>query len=560
MIKTLIKKIYLKNQDEIDVQNDTIIVFVGPNNVGKSQVLKELHINLQANLSPKILIEKIDIIKEGSAEDFFSYIKSCGVTKIRPINNEEIITLNGLNTGKQSIISEWSKQNHGFDNFHWFMSQYLKTDDRLMHAFDKENIDIVNDAPKDLLHFLQRDDELKEKISSFFKSAFGIDLILNSDAGRVIRLHVGESPELEDNETLKSHTYLTKISNLPKLSEQGDGMKSFYASLVHLFVPKHSITLIDEPEAFLHPAQAIYLGKIIDKNFSKSRQLFIATHSEDFLKGLLDNHCKKIKVIRITRDENTNKFQVLNNEDIIDLWSNSFLKHSNVLSGLFHEKVIICESDADCRFYSAILDSYLEQENLEDQEVLFINAGGKHRIPSIIDSLSKLGIEIYAITDFDVIRETDNFKNILQALGGDWDLTKEGLHAIQNSIRNKKPSLERNNLKIKINEIIDNKSDDNMNPDELKEIKEILKKSSAWEEAKRIGRSYIPPAELTNKFNEIITITKRIGFYIVESGELESFDRTVSGHGPKWVANVLEKDLKNESFNKARNFIKGILD
>ena len=44
---------------------------------------------------------------------------------------------------------------------------------------------------------------------------------------------------------------------------------------------------MDEPEAFLYSPQAIKLGGVISKFVDDTQQMFISTHSVDFLKGLL---------------------------------------------------------------------------------------------------------------------------------------------------------------------------------------------------------------------------------------------------------------------------------
>ena len=77
---------------------------------------------------------------------------------------------------------------------------------------------------------------------------------------------------------------LNDLEKLDLLHEQGDGMRSFILVLINAIISNYSIVFIDEPEAFLHPPQAQLLGKILSKDLPLERQLFLATHSEDFLK------------------------------------------------------------------------------------------------------------------------------------------------------------------------------------------------------------------------------------------------------------------------------------
>ena len=167
-------------------------------------------------------------------------------------------------------------------------------------------------------------------------------------------------------------------------------MRSFVGVLLNTFILSHSILFIDEPEAFLHPPQARLIGKMIAKDLPSKRQLFIATHSEDLLKGLLDASKDNLKIIRIQRDGAINKVSVLDSIDIKEIWKDPLLRHSNVLDGLFHSKEIICESDTDCRFYSAILSAIHDNTGSISPDILFIHCGGKHRMPIVIKSLRKL--------------------------------------------------------------------------------------------------------------------------------------------------------------------------
>ena len=51
------------------------------------------------------------------------------------------------------------------------------------------------------------------------------------------------------------------------------------------------------------------------------------------------------------------------------------------------------------------------------------------------------------------------------------------------------------------------------------------------------------------------------GFLILEVGELESFVKNVGNHGPKWVNEVLGKDLKlDPELETARQFVMKFLN
>ncbi|MBK9599392.1 MAG: ATP-binding protein, partial [Flavobacteriales bacterium] len=132
---------------------------------------------------------------------------------------------------------------------------------------------------------------------------------------------------------------------MPELQRQGDGMRSFAGVLLHTTVGHESIFLLDEPEAFLHPPQARLLGRMLVEDKQANRQLFIATHSGDVLKGILDSGSKNVRVVRLRREGNVNIMRQLDNDKITELWGDPLLRYSDILDGLFHEKVIITEGD-----------------------------------------------------------------------------------------------------------------------------------------------------------------------------------------------------------------------
>jgi len=150
-------------------------------------------------------------------------------------------------------------------------------------------------------------------------------------------------PILKDGEDRVSISYLQKLERLPTLHTQGDGMRSFVGVLLHSLVVDHSVIMIDEPEAFLHPPQARLLGQMILKETPQGRQLFLATHSGDFLRGLLDTQSNRVRVLRIQRDNGINPIKELDSNGIKKVWGDPILRYSNVLDGLFHNKVVLCD-------------------------------------------------------------------------------------------------------------------------------------------------------------------------------------------------------------------------
>ena len=140
------------------------------------------------------------------------------------------------------------------------------------------------------------------------------------------------------------------------LHNQGDGIRSAVAFLSSLIVNEHSLFLMDEPETFLHPPQARALGKNIVE-LSKDKQCFISTHNIDFIKGVLEADSSRVKIIKIDRVESINEFNLVDNASIDEISTDKNLKYTDILDGLFYNRLILCENESDCKFYSAILET-----------------------------------------------------------------------------------------------------------------------------------------------------------------------------------------------------------
>src|SRR5690606_38897529 len=103
--------------------------------------------------------------------------------------------------------------------------------------------------------FIQKDNEDLLKLA--FNEAFGMDIILDYSGLKDFCLRVAkEFPEIPEDP--RKAYLITKDFN--KIDNQGDGFRSFVGIVLSLLFSKDRIILLDEPEAFLHPAQSRYLG------------------------------------------------------------------------------------------------------------------------------------------------------------------------------------------------------------------------------------------------------------------------------------------------------------
>lgn len=518
--KLYLKRIKFNDNTELQLDKNSIIVFTGANNCGKSQILKDIELcfNKSAYKVPIVIKESECEYLGAIDEDSFieEHFKRNAQGMYQPLGGSSSYS-------KEVLNIHWKDQRIDKDLCKIFVNR-LSTEIRLSTS----NALIRNDYPEqNPIYKLNKNERLAQTISDYFYQAFESDLVVNRNDMQTIPLHVGKAPNKKEYTIDRQDDYYKQVAELPKLQEQGDGMRSFASILLNTFTSDYSMTLIDEPEAFLHPPQSRVLGKMLANNNPDDRQLIVSTHSEDFLQGLLDANSANVIVIRINRESNINRMSVLKNERIKELWGNPILRYSNVLSGLFHEKVVVCESDYDCLFYHAIMTAIYEEKGEISPDVLFTHCGGKSRMKDIVNALRAINVPVVAICDFDILNASQNLKPLVDAFKIDWKKTiSENMKIIYDSMNAKNS-----------------------------------RGSDAWQQIKKIGKAGFTGKEPV-AYEAVEKVCKAAGLFVVPVGEMECFDKTVNKEKKDWVYHVLEKyDLKTEQkLEDARKFVQAVID
>ena len=551
------KTVTFSDGTQISLNPTDIVVFVGPNNAGKSLALKELEDSFDGVPINAKVVSEARSNKTGTKQDFAKFVKRYTQVSIQG-SNEVYMGRRGLIWPLSEKLEErWPDH---IKTFGPLFCMRIPSETRISDSDPVDAIDIEEEPLEHPIHMLYSDDELELKISAYFRRAFGQDLILDRGAGRAWPLRVGTRLRPYDGEMPFSTSFLSRQrrSTLP-LDQQGDGMRSFASVVLHLLAPASpSILLLDEPEAFLHPPQARLLGEIIASQKSPSAQLFLATHSPDVLQGLVNAVPEHLRILRMQRDGNVNRIKELDKELIKKISYDPIMRYSSVLSGLFHERVIICESDADCMFYSSILD-LPEVHGETHPDVLFVHASGKDRMATLAKTLVALDVPVDIVADIDLLNDEHVLKSTIEALDGDWDLVKPRSEAVRKAIEEHKPLLNAIEVKKGIEEILQRTPASGEFPKRLRsEINKLFRKASPWDAIKEGGETVIPSGEATKKYLELQNLCGQVGLWIVPVGELEGFCKSVGGHGPRWVQQVIEgRNLATDSeLESARKFVK----
>ena len=538
----------------LTLNEDDIIVFVGPNNAGKSATLRELEAWVGYS-NEGLVVKSATMRKVGTADDLRAYLEA----KSQKSGDSVNLSYGGIGYNIHHTHLQFFDGVRNRNTVAPFFAKRLTTESRINDSNAAPAIALFQSPPTHPIHILLMDPELSKDISDKFQHAFGVDLTPFRAGGGEFPLYVGQRPALPEGKDELSKEFVEALqkTNVP-LDKQGDGMRSFAAVILHVLAARtHSIQFLDEPEAFLHPPQARLLGRYIAENRPGNSQLFISTHSTDVLDGLVEGGSDKVRIVRLRREGDVNHVKELDNEQTKAVAKDTLARFSRVFDGIFFEHVVICEADADCMFYQSILNlPSISGDRRPD--VLFVHTAGKHRMAKIADTLRSLDVPVSVIADVDILNDEGTFRNLYEKMGGSWTDVNTHWKHVSETVISQRPPLNAEQVTSLIAAQLEGVSGTNEFPNEKERaIKDVFKTVSPWSTIKRSGRTALPAGESIKHFDALSDKCSERRLWIVPVGEIEGFCRSVGSHGPGFVEKVLEtRDLESDlELREAREFI-----
>lgn len=539
-------------------------VFVGPNNSGKSQTLRDIRERMvDGQKSKPVIIDNFDFEIPTSVEECLEDID------VRDSNyNIAHKTISGL---QYDLLSEDSRElymptleselkkdtalNFILNNLSRYYVTNLDSSTRLKLILTTASFNPTSDNPSNLLQALFLDKKNERILIDAFNAAFNMDIKLDYSELISLCLRVAkELPHLPDD---PQRAYLI-TRDLSKIDSQGDGFKSFVGIVLGLLFSKKRIILLDEPEAFLHPAQARFLGKwIVDNSDIFEGQILICTHNSNFLSGVLSSD-KKVDIYRLNRTENITHYNLLPADATDKLSKSPILSSQRVVEGIFHKGVVVCEADAD----RAVYQSVASIECNSNQEILFIHSHNKQTHKDVAKLLYDAKIPVALIADIDIFNGEADLKNILDALGCNQDkrdLLLEQRGRISNTV-NMDDSIILQNVIEKIKEFMQQLENNEHQLSGAKSAyKRIEKEFSSWKDIKEKGIIGFP-AEIQDDVASLINDLKSNGVFIVPVGELEGWIDVGVKRKNKWIIPALNKIHAGKSPEGLKTFVEEVLN
>jgi ABC-type polar amino acid transport system ATPase subunit len=351
-----------------------VTVLVGPNNSGKSLILREIEtFSRMGSTEDRKIIDNISYILPNRDK-----LREILVSKsLQPLSNENVregdifvgrinliegqldkilMPLNALLSILDNYNKVPDKDIPGFicsNSINLFTirldgkTRFALTDDRLFDDLQRE--------PTSHLMALFKDAKSRRTIRNITADTFGLYFTIDpAGLNRFrIRMSLREPSDSLEEQALdeRARAFHANASGIAELS---DGIKAFTGIISALFSSDYKIILIDEPEAFLHPPLIRKLGNYLARIATeREANVFSATHSSDFLMGCVQSG-KPVNIIRLTYSSGTATARHLSSDKLKIMMRDPLMRSSGVLSALFHESAIVCEADTDRVFYQEI--------------------------------------------------------------------------------------------------------------------------------------------------------------------------------------------------------------
>ncbi|WP_425839760.1 AAA family ATPase [Microbacterium sp. PA5] len=542
----VVRTLTINDGTTVDVPEQGIVLFVGPNNAGKSQVLRDVAKMTTSKSDRGVVISSADVDYRGTVDDLIAQFEADD-TIVRSATGGDRVNLGDGSLQQVSNIRTWWRGSGSIVGGYFVL--LADTESRLGASRPTGALNLYEREPSHPLHRLYVRRDLEQRLDLISRESFGEGLILDVWAGgSEWALRVGDIAP--PDAPRPDQAYLDALKQLPLLHTQGDGVRSMIGLLLNLLTGHQSVSLIDEPEAFLHPPQARFLARLLSEDSSAaSRVALISTHSSDIVHGVLDGPAQTT-VVRLSRVGDTNTAAVLDNDAVRRLWSDPLLRYSNLLEGLFTDAVVVCESDADCKFFASIRDTVRQDDGgARRPDILFTSCGGKHRMHVGVEALRAASVPVAVIGDFDVLNEWTTLARLVVKAGGDPSALEADWRVLNSALTSSARTPSVAGMKEAVAAAFESVTE--ITPKSLAPVREALKVESGWDRVKNAGLSGVPKGEPFGAAVRLLEQLKELHIHLIPVGEMEDFVPEVGNHGPTWLAEVLENSLHTSASGDA---------
>lgn len=543
----------------ISVNLQGLIVLVGPNSSGKTNLLRDVH--AAASGSPRTLVvaERINYRPVPALNDYLAFLTETGdiERRVQP-NGIERYRKRGHQYGTQAGAGgEWNRDEleRFYGEFMQFSSSAhgktfpantflqqlgvlecsaLFIEQRLILTASASPFDTHETPAGSALQALRLNFEAQERLTQETLKAFQRGVWLDLSAGATLPIRVSDTDFVP---SFKERSDPVQMKRYRIIETEGEGIRSYVAVCITLLLAKRPLCLIDEPEMCLHPPQAQALGRMVGEHGSTEHGCtLVATHSSDVLRGILEAN-PEAGVIRLTRSVGSFRGRHVSSEILREASTRPFSRSETILNGLFTDGVVLCESDGDREVYESSLHTFEPPQ----PDVRFIPVGGVGGFRESVRLYRALGVPVAIAADFDFLFRHE-LPAVLEELAAPASVISNLSKRINNfakQVRATTPELSPDAAIKELKPLLDDASnwDDLQKEAELKsKLNKIIGRLNRLALLKSKGTDGVP-APLMGEIHAMLEELRKYGVFLVPRGELES-----------WVPDLM-KDTTKE--NKA---------
>jgi len=514
----------------------------------------------QGKSSRTTIIRDIEFEKPASFDDFLGGLlvtddpNQIGLKQIKGLQSD-LTSRNPLRMNLKDLENQFTAAptvDFAIPHISQFRVAFLDASSRLYLAQSTQSHNPHVEMPQNPLQSLFAKPEKEEKLRQAFLDTFGMDIKL--DYSGMTRLMLRVAKEFEEIPKDPRDAYPI-VSKYKQLDQQGDGFRSFVGVVLSLLLSEERVILLDEPEAFLHPAQAKRLGKwIADYSKDISGQIIVATHNANFLSGILSSD-QGVDIYRLNRTDDNTVYRRITSEATSKLAKSPLLSSQPVLESIFYSGVGVCEADTDRILYQAVA-----LREFDNHRVLFVHAHNKQTVKDVLNLLVEATIPVCAIVDIDIMNSEEDLRNILLALKQ--NLSSEALEMrkkVAMVVEGTPDEMLVGALRDPIAQFLHELDEKKHTPSSARSVlRQAYRKLSKWAHVKRHGLVGVPEQERSTAA-KLIERAKEFGLFIVPVGELEGWINVGTTQKNKWIVKALQALDQGQCTPNLRNFVKDIL-
>lgn len=525
-----------------EVRCEGLIVIVGPNSSGRSQLLQDIYQRLCGEPRALVVATKIQTQQLSDYTQLRRYLEEEGYFETTFDDNgaEQWMpktTYLGQGTGINQIppsqgqhwlgsynpsLDRGTKRRSEFLNYFGRLFVTALFLDRRLAAMNSVGVmDFENQPPQHELHALYLNDDARSQLFAEMVESFGKAVWPDTSRGVTLSLRVSDEGNLPSAEDRLS---TAKMSKYRTIESEGDGLKSYVAICVALLLGRRPVCLIDEPEMCLHPPQAHNLGRFIGKNtHSKKSATLVSTHSSQILRGIIQTS-PDVQIVRMTRTNGNFSAHLVPSNVLAEAVAKPTVRAESVLDGIFAQGVIVVEADSDRLVYQTVWETMADEFH---QDIHFATVGGTGGIADTCNIYRKLKIPVGVIADLDVLIDAQKLKKILDVMAPS-DMVHDFVmraRAVADAVRSEPPTISPDGLREALKEL---SIPENWNNEEdmqiRRQLNRLAERIDRMRQLKRGGLGGLPPA-VSSTAESLVADLAQVGLFVVPVGELEEWLR-----------------------------------